>query len=466
MGGGVAKCLPCGADRGSDPPCIVLPKGWPVIIKSALIHAISLAHLAIIHARGWAANSINARVRLAARVEQAQAEIAMLREEIRIKDTRMRAIPAQRRSHYLPTERMAILELKAARGWSLSQTARAFLITAATASDWAKRVDESGSGALVQLREPVNKFPDFVRLLVQRLKVLCPVMGKVKMVQILARTGLHLGATTIGRMPKETAPRNDTDVSTKGVTADTGGKRRVVTASYPNHAWHVDLTLVPTVAGFAVPWLPFALSQRWPFCWWVAAIVDHFSRRVMGLAVFDRQPTSLQVRQFLARAIRQAGQTPKYIICDKGGQFWCEGFKTWCKRRGIKPRFGAVGRHGSIAVVERFIRSLKSECTRRLLLVPLRKQAFHKELDFFAEWYNEHRPHQWLDGRTPDEVYFDLPPANRAPRWEPRPRWPRGSPCAKPQVLVKGQPGTGVELVVTFQDGRKHLPIVTLKRVA
>ncbi|HOI56371.1 MAG TPA: DDE-type integrase/transposase/recombinase [Phycisphaerae bacterium] len=170
---------------------------------------------------------------------------------------------------------------------------------------------------------------------------------------------------------------------------------RVVTARYPNHVWHVDLSAVPIVAGLALPWLPFALPQRWPFCWWVATAIDHFSRRVVGLAAFDRQPSSVQVRQFLARAIRRAGQPPKYLICDKGGQFWCDGFKSWCKRRGIKPRFGAVGKHGSIAVVERFIRTMKAECTRRLLLTPLRRESFRQELDLFATWYNEHRPHHW-----------------------------------------------------------------------
>jgi hypothetical protein len=46
-------------------------------------------------------------------------------------------------------------------------------------------------------------------------------------------------------------------------------KKRVVTAKYPNHVWHVDLTAVP-IAGFWVPWPPFTLPQVWPFCWWVA----------------------------------------------------------------------------------------------------------------------------------------------------------------------------------------------------
>jgi len=35
-----------------------------------------------------------------------------------------------------------------------------------------KRLDEEGADALVQLREPVNRFPDFVRYVVQRLRTL------------------------------------------------------------------------------------------------------------------------------------------------------------------------------------------------------------------------------------------------------------------------------------------------------
>jgi len=79
---------------------------------------------------------------------------------------------------------------------------------------------------------------------------------------------------------------------------------------------------------------------------------------------------------------------------------------------------------------------------------------------------DEHRPHTALAGRTPNEVYFGRRPANSVPQSEPRPRWPRGSSCAKPRTLVKGKPGVRLELAVTFEAGRKHLPIISLKRVA
>ncbi|MCH7750701.1 MAG: hypothetical protein IH898_00890 [Planctomycetes bacterium] len=42
------------------------------------------------------------------------------------------------------------------------QAADTFLLTAPTIASWMERVDEEGPDALVQLHEPVNRFPDFV----------------------------------------------------------------------------------------------------------------------------------------------------------------------------------------------------------------------------------------------------------------------------------------------------------------
>ncbi len=75
----------------------------------------------------------------------------------------------------------------------VQKKAETFFLTPATIASWMKRVDEQGPGALLQLREPVNKFPDFVRYIVQRLKTLSPSMGKVKIAETLCRAGLHPG---------------------------------------------------------------------------------------------------------------------------------------------------------------------------------------------------------------------------------------------------------------------------------
>jgi len=438
-----------------NPYKIRLPKGWGSHIRSAMLNVVAMAQYAATCTRSWAVNSPIARQRLKAENNRLNQEVALLTEEIRIKDSRIKSVAPLRRPHYTPTERMAILELRAARGWSAQQTAETFLVTAATIACWMKRIDEQGADALVQIREPVNKFPDFVRYAVQRLKVLCPQLGKIKIADILCRAGLHIGATTVARIVKE--PSRPTPSET-AVSAD-----RVVTARAPHHVWHTDLTTLPSGGGFWTPWLPFALPQHWPFCWWVAVVIDHYSRRVIGFAVFGKRPTSVAVRTFLGRLI--ARNKPKHLICDKDRVFWCEGFKRWCRRVGVRPRYGAVGKHGSIAVVERFIRTMKDEGVRRIS-VPLNRRYFRRELSALNCWYNEYRPHTTLDGRTPDEVCLGLRPANRRPRIEPREHWPRAAPCARPHTLVAGQPGDRFTIAIDFLGGKRHLPIVSLKRAA
>ena len=220
---------------------IHLPKCWQDCVKSAVLHAIALAHYAIAYARAWAADSINARVRLAAENDRIHEECGLLREELRIKDSRMAQIAPQRRPHYGPYERMAILELRAARGWPLKQTADTFFLTSATVTSWMKRIDDQGTNALLQLREPVNKFPDFARDIVQRLKILNPSMGKVKIAETLCRAGLHLGVTTVGRILQEEPQSSPGDAALSP---------RVVTAKRPNHVWHVDVTAISTSMGF------------------------------------------------------------------------------------------------------------------------------------------------------------------------------------------------------------------------
>jgi hypothetical protein len=73
---------------------------------------------------------------------------------------------------------LRILQLKAARGWTSSQTAKAFLLNEHTVFSWLRRVDEQGEYALIQMTEPVNKFPDFVRYIVRQLKAYFPRMGE------------------------------------------------------------------------------------------------------------------------------------------------------------------------------------------------------------------------------------------------------------------------------------------------
>jgi transposase InsO family protein len=95
-------------------------------------------------------------------------------------------------------------------------------------------------------------------------------------------------------------------------------------------------------------------------------VIDHFSRRIMGFEVFKQEPTASQVASAMERICTENNVKPKYLISDQGPQFTAAEFRRWCKANDIKQRFGAVGKHGSIAVTERMILTYKDGCTRRI----------------------------------------------------------------------------------------------------
>ena len=169
-------------------------------------------------------------------------------------------------------------------------------------------------------------------------------------------------------------------------------KARSIPAWYPNHVWSIDTTMV--------------------FCWglWpihVCVVIDHFSRKVMA-AVPLEGPNAGWINNALESAIEKYGR-PKHIISDQAHVFTGEVFADLLGKYNIKPRLGAIGKHGSIAVTERVNKTLKYEWLKRIVII--------KGIDHLAElckkfelWYNNWRPHMTLDGFRPDDVYYNNKP--------------------------------------------------------
>jgi len=142
---------------------IPLPRSWNRGVKSAVLQILALSHYSFTALLAGAAHDRNRPTRLQAEIDRLQQELALLQEELRIKDARMARLHPHRRPFYTPLERMAILEIRAARGWSAQQTADHFFLTLTTVAAWMARINEEGPNALQRLQEPVNKFPDLVR---------------------------------------------------------------------------------------------------------------------------------------------------------------------------------------------------------------------------------------------------------------------------------------------------------------
>jgi putative transposase len=191
-------------------------------------------------------------------------------------------------------------------------------------------------------------------------------------------------------------------------------------------------------------------------------VIDHWSRRSLGLAAFKRRPTADEICIVLDEAARRAGGAPKYTVSDQGSEFG-EEYREWCEDHAVRARFGAVGRHGSIAVEERFIRTLKEEGLAHEI-VPLHHSTFCASLARLEDWYNEVRPHSSLGGGTPDEVFHGRRPINRRSRFEPRARYPAKGACAAPWAPARAKIGARLDLVATPFRGARHLAHVEIRR--
>jgi len=432
---------------------IPLPRTWHHYAKAAVVHTVALASAVSAIVRGQRINSPLKIARLQARVWQLEQEGAAKDTRIALLHARLSRVPPAKRPHYLPHERLKILLLRAMQHWSNTQTARMLLLDRQTVADWLKNPDKR---RLLALPYPVNRFPDFVRYIVQQLKLLCPHLGRRGLVQLLARAGLHMAASSAGRMVKE-KPLREPEPLRKPVKAteleDIPVQTPKLKARYAHHYWHVDFTAFPLDAGFWIPWSPHALPQQLPFGWWIGVVEDSFTRKVLATCVLQQRPCTEDALGLISKAVQQSGHAPKDIICDKDSAFDNDSFRKGCKRMGIpRVRYGKAGKHGSIAVVERAIRTMKDECLRKIS-VAMPKEEVQEELDIWRDWYNTQRPHSYLLGATPHETEQGVTPAHQLPRFEPREHWPH-------TLGIRGRPGQRLKLKVAHYRGRKHLPVV------
>ena len=417
-----------------------LPRKWPRLVSEAIVQISAMVHLGLSTALDRAGNSKRRLIREAAEAERTRIEVLLLKEELRIKDARLAQLRPSQRPHYPPTERLAILALQQARHWSNAQVAIAFLITAPTIAAWKRRIDDP---ELVRTKTPINRLPELVGHVVRTLKLVVPNAGKRRIAQTLARAGIAVAASSVARIlnkPAPPVPPSPGPAKTKPRTTPKLVARRV------HQYWNVDLTTMPVLGGFQIPWLPWSLPPVWPFAIWVAVVMDRYSRAVVAHHFGLRPPSQEQICQLLTRAIGKAGSGPEAIITDQGVQFG-EAYRAWCKTHGIEPRYGALQKSNSIALIERFFRTLKSECLR-VALVALRPKAMEVEIATYLRWYHVHRPHQGLQGRAPVEL------------------WPGAEIDARPRVRKRKRKRHRVDVEIVPFEGRTHLPVVRLRRAA
>jgi len=95
----------------------------------------------------------------------------------------------------------------------------------------------------------------------------------------------------------------------------------------------------------------------WPIH--VCVVIAHFSRKVMSVIPLEG-PNAGWINNAMESAIEKH-ESPKHIISDQASVFTEDVFAELVDSWNIKPHLGAVGKHGSISVTERVIKTLKYE---------------------------------------------------------------------------------------------------------
>jgi transposase InsO family protein len=154
----------------------------------------------------------------------------------------------------------------------------------------------------------------------------------------------------------------------------------------PNELWMTDITEHPTREGKL-------------YC---AAVMDAFSRRIIGWSIDSRQDSTLVVNA-LDMAIRNRRPEPGGIVhADHGVQFTSWAFSDKIRSAGLMPSFGSVGDGLDNAMMESFWSSMQIELLNRRRW-KTRVELANAIFDYIEIFHNRQRRHSALGYRTPTE---------------------------------------------------------------
>ena len=316
-------------------------------------------------------------------------ELAWLRDENRRLTSESRLLKARfgdapTRKRYTPMQRLQILWHMAYYGIPRSRVTEHFLIAKSTLYRWLHAAQEGDLGERKGKLESPRKTPAELAGMIWEVFEENPYFGRQRIANILWLLGVFVAASTVRNVLLRPKPR--TAPAAAKAQAAPSAPRQIV-ARCPNHVWSVDRTRV----------LRWGL---WPT--WVLVAIDHFSRKVVACCPLEG-PNAGWVVGAMEDAFAQHG-APRHLISDQEGVFISDAFRDLLIPWDVQQRFGAVGKHGSIAVTERVTLTLKYEWLKR---VPVIRGLDHlgQLLRDFAIYYNEYRGHATLGGAVPSLIH-------------------------------------------------------------
>jgi len=160
-------------------------------------------------------------------------------------------------------------------------------------------------------------------------------------------------------------------------------------ATAPNQLWVADITYIETKEG----WL------------YLAAILDLYSRKIVGWAMSERIDTAL-VPNALAMALRRRCPPAKLLFhTDRGVQYASGHDRQALDDAGLIASMSRKGNCYDNAAMESFWSTLKLELVYRCQF-DTRSQPRAQIFDYIETFYNRQRAHSALDHKSPAD--FEL----------------------------------------------------------
>jgi transposase InsO family protein len=156
-------------------------------------------------------------------------------------------------------------------------------------------------------------------------------------------------------------------------------------ASRPNEKWVGDITYIDTAEG----WL------------YLAAILDLYSRRVVGWAMEDRMDSSLVEKAWKMAVLQRHPPTELLHHTDRGSQYTSESYLRLLESARCQVSMSRTGNCYDNAAMESFFATLKGECAYRRFNT--RAEASSTLFEFIEVWYNRQRLHSSLGYLSPVE---------------------------------------------------------------
>ncbi|MEV0568550.1 IS3 family transposase [Dactylosporangium sp. NPDC050588] len=162
---------------------------------------------------------------------------------------------------------------------------------------------------------------------------------------------------------------------------------RQFTATAPNRLWVADATRIRCGEGV----------------FWLAAVRDAYSNRIVGWKAGDRCDTDL-ILGALEYGIWTRDVRDQALIhhSDRGSNYTSFRFTQRLSDNGILPSMGSVGDSYDNALMENFWSTLKIELVYRTSW-QTRDQAENAIFEYIDGWYNTRRIQRELGYRSPDE---------------------------------------------------------------